>query len=1372
MNEARGIEHGFVLGQAPGSRDRAEALTLELETLAVPTAKLETRADGVAVIFAGGPTLHYADLAAFDASGRRLPSWLEVVGSAIRLRVDDRDARYPLRIDPLVWSEQQQLIADGDVPDAGPPEQHMGELFGWSVAVRGTVAIVGAPAAQQVIPDYGSAYLFERTAQDWQQQPQRLVALDQEQDGFGRGASLDGNTVLIGASYNFEMGFPLQQTPTLGAAYLFVRNGVPFEQQAKLVEEPEPADLDHRYGWAVSLSGDIAVVGAPRAEVSNVHTGAAYVYLRSGTSWALEQQLSSDNPDAGDAFGYSVSLSGERVAVGAPGVEIAPLGAAVGAVYVFQRSGTVWTQEAQLEAADGMAGDKLGASVALRGDQLIAGANTADGGNPDAGWDSGSAYVFARTAGAWEQKAKLIGDDLVHNSEFGRGPWRSRATARSWAPPRRASAPDVLARSTSSPTVGGSWEQVPGKHLCSACIEGCAFGHSLTLEGTVLLVGAPLDDPYDYGSGSVFVLTYDKYGNGDPCAGADTCASGFCVDDVCCESDCGDAGVDDCLACSVDAGSTADGFARPRSNGSACDDQQFCTTHDTCSNGTCTPGGTSPCPGPDHDDDCQESCNPDAGTCDGYDGDDQPCGDAGACRSGQCLWAGGASCSGPAECQSGNCVLAVCCAQPDCGAYRCGSSGVCLDSCSSANQCAPGYQCTSQRQCVPVGSCASESGCSCTTPGGTRARSPWWAWAALLLGVLRAHRRCRRVALPVLVAGGLLSWAASRGWAQSSGPAPAAPSAQPSSTSTPAASTSPSGSASASASASAPSSASGPAAAAEDPKLDEARRLFRQGNELRRAGDCQGALELYRRSRAVLPSVPNTWNTAVCLDALGRYDQALDTYDQLLTEFRDRLTAADRAEIRTTLDELRGRVGSLDLMSNVEGSLVVDGRMRGKLPLTGPVSVLPGKHLVQVMKDGYGAFESEVDVRVGQVAKVVARLEVLAIAGRLAVDEPSLPGAEVYVDGAAVGAVPWEGTLEPGEHVLVVLGLERGSAPQLVSVVKGQVVRPRIVAGVLGPELQLSVRPASAEIFIGHAPVGRGQWRGRLPVGEHRVEAREEGYFSAARAVVVSSDQASGAELVLQIDAEHPRWGTHDAGQGFVEAFGAVALAPSLASGAEGDCAARGCQRNPWAIGFLAGARGGYEFPVGVSIMAAAGYLSLSKGMSRQFDDSFVEGSTTVATSYALNDALRLHGPFVGAGVGYRLPFAEVVELRGNVLLGALFAFSRDELSGLASADGRTVPIEVDGSGKSKSSADLFVMPELQLGLRFGGFGVSAGLAAMVLALKGPSLDTGDVSVLGDGCVGEPTAIDCAPGEAFVAGERAYGTAVVLLPSLTAGYAF
>ncbi|MBI4706219.1 MAG: PEGA domain-containing protein [Deltaproteobacteria bacterium] len=564
------------------------------------------------------------------------------------------------------------------------------------------------------------------------------------------------------------------------------------------------------------------------------------------------------------------------------------------------------------------------------------------------------------------------------------------------------------------------------------------------------------------------------------------------------------------------------------------------------------------------------------------------------------------------------------------------------------------------------------------------------------------------------------------------------------------------------------------APAAESAKLAEARRLFHEGNELRRAGDCQRALELYRQSQALVRSVPNTWNAAVCLDALGRTDEALETYEQVLTEFRTELSEPDRATIRRAVEQLRAKMGSLDVIGNVAGTLVIDGRSRGRLPLGGPVRLVPGKHLVQVMKEGYATFETSVEVGVSQSAEVVARLQPLLGGGRLRIDAPALKGAEIYIDGALLGTAPWEGSLEPGEHRLVVRRGELGSAPAAVRVIGGQIVRPKIELGPLGPEMRVAVDPPSAEILIDLVPVGRGRWRGRLPRGEHRIEAREEGYYGEVRAVAVGPTAKLDAELRLRVDAAHPRWGAGTRGRAWVEAFGGVALAPGLGSGAESSCAAQGCPGGSLGLGILAGLRGGWELPVRLSIELAGGGLSVGKRLDRRLPESFYESTTgrSVPTSYAIEDGLRLAGPFLGAGLGQRVPLGKVAQLQAHLLVGALFAFARDEIGGSASSGGRDVPVVVESAGESVQAVDLFLMPELRLGVRLGDFGLGAGLSLMLLALDGPALETGDVRVLGDGCSGAPTAIDCAPGEALVAGERAYAAMLLWVPSLSASYLF
>jgi hypothetical protein len=107
--------------------------------------------------------------------------------------------------------------------------------------------------------------------------------------------------------------------------------------------------------------------------------------------------------------------------------------------------------------------------------------------------------------------------------------------------------------------------------------------------------------------------------------------------------------------------------------------------------------------------------------------------------------------------------------------------------------------------------------------------------------------------------------------------------------------------------------ASGSRAAPTPAQLEEAKRLFREGNELRRTGDCERALELYLRSRAIVASVPNTINTAFCLNELKRYDEALELYEELMVRFSAELSEEDRLSLSPVMNTLRQQTASLDI---------------------------------------------------------------------------------------------------------------------------------------------------------------------------------------------------------------------------------------------------------------------------------------------------------------------------------------------------------------------------------------------------------------------------------------------------------------------------
>jgi hypothetical protein len=549
--------------------------------------------------------------------------------------------------------------------------------------------------------------------------------------------------------------------------------------------------------------------------------------------------------------------------------------------------------------------------------------------------------------------------------------------------------------------------------------------------------------------------------------------------------------------------------------------------------------------------------------------------------------------------------------------------------------------------------------------------------------------------------------------------------------------------------------------------LAAAKRLFRKGNELRKAGSCERALEFFARSRALVPSVPNILNAAVCLNELGRHDEALEHYEDLLTELKEELTAEEREAIAPAMAVLRAKLGSVDVSANVEGAtLLIASRARGKLPLFSAVPVLPGRHELRVIKEGYEAYETTVTVQVGATTRVVAKLQPLSVAGRLRIDDGALAGAEVLVDGAPVGTVPWEGTLAPGSHFYSLRRGDTGTAPTAVMIVKGQTALVTAVLAPLGPEMRITLEPVGASLVIDDVPVGRGSWAGRLPLGRHLLGASDEGYFSESQAISVTPERPRSVAIKLRVDEDHARWGVVQ-GMPWLEIFGGFAIAPSYRGAVDDGCDGSGCLSNPLGLGLLVGARGGYEFPFRLSIELALGYLRSQKSVER-VERPVAEGPGATAT-WSLAEEVLHSGVLATAGLRYRQPFTEHVELLAHIMAGPFFTFGRYDVSGSLAADNGT-SAEVLPASSNTVSANLVVIPEVQLGLRFDSFTAGLGLTVAVFTLPGP--ENGTTAVSPGACSSNNEAdAACQRGQPFPAGRthRAFATFV---PSLAAGYSF
>lgn len=237
-----------------------------------------------------------------------------------------------------------------------------------------------------------------------------------------------------------------------GAAYVFVRNGSSWAQQAFV--KPSNTQTSDKFGFALALSGDgnTLAVGATledssargingnQADNSAQSSGAVYVFVRRGAAWSQQAYIKASNADAGDQFGWSVALNhdGTTLAVGAQSEASAALGingneadnsaADSGAAYVFARRGTAWAQQAYIKASNTQGGDRFGFCLALSGDGNTlgvcgydedGGATGVNGPQNEGAGGSGCAYVYVRRGAAWSQEAYVKASNTIPNAAFG-----------------------------------------------------------------------------------------------------------------------------------------------------------------------------------------------------------------------------------------------------------------------------------------------------------------------------------------------------------------------------------------------------------------------------------------------------------------------------------------------------------------------------------------------------------------------------------------------------------------------------------------------------------------------------------------------------------------------------------------------------------------------------------------------------------------------------------------------------------------------------------------------------------------------------------------------------------------------------------------
>ncbi|MDO8704296.1 MAG: hypothetical protein Q7J84_05045 [Sulfuricaulis sp.] len=297
----------------------------------------------------------------------------------------------------------------------------------------------------------GAVYIFTRQGGAWSQQTYVTASNTSAGDAFGISVSLssDGNTLAVGANFEDSLGTGIdgsqgsiaENSSNRGAVYVFTRRGGNWSQQAYVKSS---SSHDNAYfGGAVSLNsdGNTLAVGAIGERTGALDAGAVYVFTRSASVWSQQAFVKASNIQTNAHFGASVALNsdGNTLAVGAHGESSGATGIHgnqsdnitnnAGAVYVFTRSASAWSQQAYVKASNTAAGDAFGASVALSsdGNTLAVGAgaeaSAASGIDGDQTDDStgnaGAVYVFTRRTNIWSQQAYVKASNTGGNDYFG-----------------------------------------------------------------------------------------------------------------------------------------------------------------------------------------------------------------------------------------------------------------------------------------------------------------------------------------------------------------------------------------------------------------------------------------------------------------------------------------------------------------------------------------------------------------------------------------------------------------------------------------------------------------------------------------------------------------------------------------------------------------------------------------------------------------------------------------------------------------------------------------------------------------------------------------------------------------------------------------
>lgn len=469
----------------------------------------------------------------------------------------------------------------------------------------------------------------------------------------------------------------------------------------------------------------------------------------------------------------------------------------------------------------------------------------------------------------------------------------------------------------------------------------------------------------------------------------------------------------------------------------------------------------------------------------------------------------------------------------------------------------------------------------------------------------------------------------------------------------------------------------------------------------------EAALVEFLASRDAYPARGNTLNAALCLQRLERHADALTMFESLLREV-DELPPDERQLVNREMAALRGRVGTIDVqVVEPDAQVMLDGRPRGLTPLSAPLRVDAGEHLLRLVKAGFLPLERVVAVRAQAQARVAGELRALANAASLTVaTPPGSPAVQVLLDGVPVGEAPWSGTVAIGRHTVALAGEgDLGSVPVPVDTQSRKPTTLTLTPEKLACRLALEPRPADARLALDGVTLGLGSWRGKVRCGRHQIEASAAAFLSRAEEVRVAPDAPRRVRIELERDPDAAAWQLEHPPRIVVDLLGLAVVSPSLGGDLDANCISACRARLP--LGGAVSVTGGYQLGSGFGFGLSLGYTEVRQPIEER-TVVVQELHTATPQSAQLDETLAWRAGLVGASSwlqrGEDVSFTARVS--AGVALGAATLQREAQLAGTAIPLGRV----------ARAAHAFFVAPELRLGFKVTSYlRLDVGVQAQVL---------------------------------------------------------